>query len=165
MPRMNLPSIDWVDYQYTGPKNVRSGPLGSTLALASASRYVMLDNIYSKPPGWSYANGKSAYATAVYTNTSASMVESISIQGFAIIDTYNHTKETGPIHAGLSAGMIGILHLTVRMLTTWWNPGPVANLSAGTTLVQVSDLRPQTHTWTSRSPRMQSGIPPAHIAL
>ena len=141
-PRMNLTSIDWTNYQYTGLNNFRSGPPGPTVALTSASTYVMLNllgNIYSKPPGWSFANGKSVYATALYTNTSATKVQSISIQGSAVIDTYNHAKETGPTHARLSPGMIGILHLTVPMLTTWCNPRPVANLSAGTTLVQVSE--------------------------
>ncbi len=141
-PRMNLTSIDWTDYQYTGLNNVRSGHPGSTVALASASTYVMLnllDNIYSKPPGWLYANEKSAYATAIYTNTSDSKVQSISIQGSAVIDIYNHMKETGPMYAKLSAGMIGTINLTAPMLTTRCDPGPLANLSTGTTLAQVSE--------------------------
>ena len=79
-PRMNLTSIDWTDYRYTGLNTVRSGPDSEDLiALASASTYVtlnLLDSIYQNQPGWSSVIENSTYVTAINTNISTSRVQS-----------------------------------------------------------------------------------------
>jgi hypothetical protein len=142
-PRIDLTSIDWTDYSYTGLNNVRSGrETDSTAALASASAHVtlnLLDSIYKKPPGWLHAVENAAFSTIMNTNISASTVQSISVQWSYVRHIYNNAKQTGPSYARVSTGMIGHVNLTVPMLTTTCHALPATNMSAGTILAQVSD--------------------------
>jgi hypothetical protein len=142
-PRMNLTSIDWMNYQYTGLNNGRSGrQTGSTIELASASTFVtlnLLDGIYQHPPSWSHAVENAAFSTVMNTKISAHGVQSISVQWSYVRDMYNNARQTGPSYARASTGMIGQVNLTVPMLTTSCYTLPATNLSAGTILAQISD--------------------------
>ena len=105
-PWMNLTSIDWMNYPYTGLNNVRSGrETDSTVVLASASAYVtlnLLDGIYQKPPGCSHAVESAAFSTVMNRNISTSSVQSISVQWSYVRDIYKKAKRTGPSYARVS---------------------------------------------------------------
>ena len=144
-PQMNLTSIDWTDYRYTGLNTVRrslNSEEDEEIALASASTYVtlnLLDSIYQNSPGWSNVVENYTYITVINTNISTSTVQSISVQGSAIIDMYNEAKNNDLPFAKLSTGMIGTVNLTVPMLMTRCDTEAATNLSAGTILVQLPE--------------------------
>ena len=59
---------------------------------------------------------ESGSGTVVDIRISGSTVQSISIQGSAILDISHNFQKTGLSYAEMSSGMIGILNLTLPML-------------------------------------------------
>lgn len=143
--RMNLASIEWIDSTWNAGWSIvgnGSQPLEAANALAAASAYIALGSLsriyQNQPRGWWGVIENRTFITDINTNFSNTTVRSISIQGRAALDMYNHARNADLNHAKSSAGMIGLVNLTLPMLTTTCSASTASTSSAET--ISVANL-------------------------
>ena len=123
-PQMKLQNVDWMNDWDLGRGMVGDGSQSwkVAIALASASTFSALGSLghryQQELSGLVGKEDGSGSGTVVDTRINRSTMQSISIQGFTILDIFHNFQKTGPSYARMSSGMIGTLNLTLPMLTT-----------------------------------------------